>query len=470
MKSERALLVDVHTPGRKSRLCTTLQPILETELKVSVLSHSPQIETENLSVFCTAIKKQFKPGVVFVIFSHSVLKQARSLIDAFKKEVPELAVILVNESRDPTDVLELLKAGASDFVTPPLQAADVLPRAWRLINRPGYKQFTVPSVNEKTRLSQLVGESSRFLEHVERIPLIARCEANVLITGETGTGKEMYARAIHYCSSRASRPFMPVNCGAIPIDLVENELFGHERGAFTNAFALQTGLIEEANGGTLFLDEIDCLPTLAQVKLLRFLQEREYRPLGSSKVRRANVRIVAASNISLEDAVVTGRMRQDLFYRLNILSLVLPPLRERREDISLLASHFLEKYAREFGKPAEGFAPDVLPLLMAHNWPGNVRELEHVVERAVALCDGPIVARKYMMLTSSQPDGSAESLRAAKAREIAQFEKNYIKGLLQSCGGNITKAAQVAQKNRRAFWQLIQKHKIDVNRFRARAS
>jgi DNA-binding NtrC family response regulator len=299
-----------------------------------------------------------------------------------------------------------------------------------------------------------------------KIPLIARCDANVLIVGETGTGKELFARAIHYSSPRASRPFMPVNCGAIPVDLVENELFGHRRGAFTNAFALQTGLIEEANGGTLFLDEIDCLPKLAQVKLLRFLQEREYRPLGSSKMRQANVRVIAASNLNLEEAVGIGKVRQDLFYRLNVISLALPPLRERREDIPLLARHFLEKYAKEFGKPTIHFSPNTLPLLMMQNWLGNVRELEHVIERATALCEGPFIIEGDLGLSPLPSAHPLESLQQAKAREIAQFEKNYIQDLLRSCSGNITKAARLAQKNRRAFWQLIQKHQIDVSRFK----
>jgi len=204
------------------------------------------------------------------------------------------------------------------------------------------------------------------MNQIEKIPQIAQCDANVLISGETGTGKELYARAIHYCSSRAGRPFMPVNCGAIPGELVENELFGHERGAFTSAVTLQTGLVEEANGGTLFLDEVDCLSMFAQVKLLRFLQEKEYRPLGSTRMREANVRVIAASNVNLEEAVGNGKARQDLFYRLNIIALTLPPLRERLEDIPLLARHFLEKYSREMNKEAPDLQSDALQIMMAH--------------------------------------------------------------------------------------------------------
>jgi DNA-binding NtrC family response regulator len=261
---------------------------------------------------------------------------------------------------------------------------------------------------------------------------------------------------------------MPVNCGAIPAELVENELFGHTRGAYTGANSLQVGLIEEANGGTLFLDEIDCLPIFAQVKLLRFLQEKEYRPLGSPKMRHANVRVIAASNINLPEAVDNGRIRQDLFYRLNIISLTLPPLRERREDITLLAKHFLAMYTRESGKQITNFSEEALHLLLVHLWPGNVRELEHVIERAVVLCQGGTIQAGDVLVTHS-PFEARESLQQAKAREIARFEKNYIQGVLAACSGNITRAAQVARKNRRAFWQLIQKHHIDVQQFKRSA-
>lgn len=314
--------------------------------------------------------------------------------------------------------------------------------------------------------SQLIGQSPIFLQQAQKISLLASCKANVLIVGETGTGKELYARAIHYGSARAGMPFMPVNCGAIPEELVENELFGHMRGAYTSASSLQVGLIEEANGGTLFLDEIDCLPVHAQVKLLRFLQEKEYRPLGSSKIKQADVRVVAASNINLEEAVDTGRVRQDLFYRLNIISLTLPPLRDRREDIPLLARHFLAKYSREFDSRVEDFADEAMSMLMVYSWPGNVRELEHAVERAVVMCNKPLIQAADIVLSNRALATKHESLREAKAKEIARFEKNYIQGVLSACRGNITRAAQISQKNRRAFWQLIQKYRIDVSRFR----
>lgn len=466
MKAERALLLDVNGAGRPSKVCAALTPILEPSFTVDVLVQARQKVAEYLGDLSATLER-FHPVLIFIVFSPGMLNETRMLLEAIKVENSDVPVIVVNEAGEPTEVLELLKAGAADFITTPLQASDVLPRAWRLVKQLERRSRKADTSAKQSAVEQLIGESPCFLAHVKRIPLIARCDANVFIAGETGTGKELYARAIHYSSARASQPFMPVNCGAIPVDLVENELFGHERGAFTNAYSLQTGLVEEASGGTLFLDEIDCLPTLAQVKLLRFLQEREYRPLGSSKLRRANVRIIAASNLDLEEAVENGKMRQDLFYRLNIISLALPPLRERQEDIPLLTRHFLDKYANEFGKPTPSCSPEALHLLMSHGWPGNVRELEHVIERALALRDGAVLTENDLALSPSYPTRPLESLQEAKAREIAQFEKNYIQGLLRACSGNITRAAHVAQKNRRAFWQLIQKHQIDVSRFKS---
>jgi DNA-binding NtrC family response regulator len=287
-----------------------------------------------------------------------------------------------------------------------------------------------------------------------------------LISGETGTGKELCARAIHYLSPRAQKPFVPVNCGAIPADLVENELFGHERGAYTGASTSELGLIEEANEGTLLLDEIDCLPPLAQVKLLRFLQEKEYRPLGSRKSYKADVRIIAASNADLEEATSAGKLRRDLYYRLDAIRLRLPALRERREDILLLARHFLYAYTAEFDKGLMDFSPEAAQMLMLYDWPGNVRELEHVIERAVLLSESKLIQADDVTVPRPDAPPDLDSFRVEKNRMIEQFEKSYIQKLLLTCQGNITKAARVARKNRRAFWELVRKYRIDARSFK----
>ena len=453
MKSAGALLIDI---SATNNLSNSLESILETAFTVTVWTAVQDELTHSI--------RRIDAGLIFLISPQVALEQSKNILSTLKKIVPEVPVIVALEKCNPQQAFELLKTGAADFVTAPFAASDVLPRAWKAL-KSSIGEEDHDSVRQQ-QFRQLVGQSPIFLQQAQKISTIAACDANVLIVGETGTGKELYARAIHYGSARADRPFMPVNCGAIPSDLVENELFGHTRGAFTSASNLQVGVIEEANGGTLFLDEIDCLPVHAQVKLLRFLQEKEYRPLGSAKMRRANVRVIAASNLNLEDAVDTGKVRQDLFYRLNIISLTLPPLRDRREDIPLLARHFLGKYSREFDSHVHDFSDEAMDMLMVHSWPGNVRELEHAIERAIVLCNNGQIEASDIVLSNQSLAGKRESLQEAKAKEIARFEKNYIQAVLSACRGNITRAAQVSQKNRRAFFELIQKHRIDVSRFK----
>ncbi len=464
MKSERALVFNV---GQTTALSQSLRDILESDFTLVAPVGLRPFDVSRSSEFDSELDvaiRRCDPRIIFLASSGDVLVESKTLLAAIRRVAAGIPVIATIEAFAPDQAFELLKVGAADFITSPFKATDVLPRAWRLIKQIHADQNQTAQAEYQSK--QLIGDSPVFRTEANKIPLIAGCDANVLIVGETGTGKELYARAIHYGSARGGRPFMPVNCGAIPVELVENELFGHTQGAFTSASSLQIGLIEEANGGTLFLDEIDCLPIFAQVKLLRFLQEKEYRPLGSPKMRRADVRIIAASNLNMPEAVDNGRVRQDLFYRLNIISLTLPPLRDRIEDIPLLARHFLTIYSRESEREIADFSDEAMHLLMVHSWPGNVRELEHVVERAVVLCHGETIQGQDLSLSNSQLDGRRESLQEAKAREIARFEKNYIQGVLSVCRGNITRAAQVAQKNRRAFWQLIQKHQIDVNRFK----
>jgi DNA-binding NtrC family response regulator len=409
-------------------------------------------------------------SLIFLILHPENSVPAGALIQSIKKAQPDVPIIVVTEERGPSEMLELLQHGASDFITPPLRAGDALPRVWRLLDRPSSAESVVRALTERAGLKLLIGQTETFLAEVKKIPLIARCDSRALITGETGTGKEMCARAIHYLSPRKSKPFVPVNCGAIPVDLVENELFGHERGAFTGANSAKAGLIEEAEGGTLFLDEIDCLPLMAQVKILRFLQEKEYRRLGSTRVRQADVRVVAASNSPLEEAVKHGRLRQDLYYRLNVISIAMPPLRARRADVTALAQHFLENYAAEFRRNVTMLSVEALQKLMFYDWPGNVRELEHTIERAVMFCETSTLAEDDIILPGAQTHRSAETFQQAKAKIVEQFERDYIQRLLLSCHGNISKAAQAAHKNRRAFWELIRKHHIDVHRFKLRTS
>lgn len=309
-------------------------------------------------------------------------------------------------------------------------------------------------------LQRFLGESKAFLEAVNNIPKLAGCDANVFITGETGTGKEMCARAIHHLGPRADHPFIPVNCGAIPSELVENELFGHQAGAFTGANASARGLVHGAQGGTLFLDEIDSLPLQVQVKFLRFLQDQQYRPLGSAKTCHADVRIIAASNADVDAAVQSGRFRPDLFYRLNVLPLTLPALRKRKEDIPLLARHFVAKHGNGSSTSVKELSGAALEKLLVYDWPGNIRELENIIQRALVLSEGRLITGNDIHLPADTGGTEQVSFKILKARVIAEFESGYIRRLLASNDGNISKAARAANKNRRAFFQLMRKHQI----------
>jgi transcriptional regulator with GAF, ATPase, and Fis domain len=319
----------------------------------------------------------------------------------------------------------------------------------------------------------MIGTSQCFQQIKRMIPLLSRSKSTVLISGETGTGKELFARALHYSGERSGKPFVPVNCAALPDHLVENELFGHSKGAFTGALVEKHGLFHEADGGTLFLDEINSLNMAAQSKLLRVLQDQEFRPLGSTKSRAVDVKIVAATNTDLRHLVEMRQFREDLFYRLNVLSVVLPPLRDRKEDIPDLARHFVKRAAEEFGKGTSQLSPDAIRKLVNYAWPGNVRELQAVLYRAVALATGNVLRASDLdgsdqesgeLVTTVMPDMAVTEpggFQMMKAKMIDEFERVYLRQILSAHQGNISKAARAAKKERRAFQRLLHKHGLD---------
>jgi two-component system, NtrC family, response regulator GlrR len=352
-------------------------------------------------------------------------------------------------------------------------------------------------LNRDVALAKLVGHDRAFLDVVRRIPVVAAASHPVLILGETGTGKELCARAVHYLSRRRRCQFIPVDCGALPDHLLENELFGHIRGAFTDAYRDQRGLVGMAKGGTLFLDEIDSLSPTAQGKLLRLLQDDTYKPLGADQFERADVRIVAASNARLERLVAAKSFRADLYFRLDVLSLRMPALRDRRSDIPRLAQHFVQHACAEAGVLLKRLESDAMALLTQASWPGNVRELQNVIQRAVVLAEeSPAILPEHISmadealllddaptpdtpaadafapgptepqapLNPAQPaPGGAEKggFRAARARALEAFERSYVAQLLRAHNGNVTQSAREAQTDRRAFGRLMKRYRID---------
>jgi DNA-binding NtrC family response regulator len=385
-------------------------------------------------------------------------------------KVPVLGLLCPQQGDE--DVSSALARGLDDFLLCPFRRAELIPRIERLLTRA--PQGADPATTSLTarprpRVDGLVGQAECFARQVEKIALFARADATVLIGGETGTGKELFARAIHYLSARQGKPFVPVNCGALPDQLFENEMFGHVRGAFTDAFSHQDGLVAEANGGTLFLDEVDTLSPSAQTKLLRLLQTRQYRPLGSPKSVVADLRVIAATNADLRRHVEERRFREDLYYRLNILSLSIPPLRERLDDIPALVAHFVRQHADEARRAPVSLSADALHKLQLYAWPGNVRELEGIVQRALVLSSAPVLEPEHLEVPLVPPAPATQdgaSLREAKASAVRDFERRYLTRLLAVCHGNITRAARTAGKERRAFQRLLDKHGLDRRVFR----
>jgi two-component system, NtrC family, response regulator GlrR len=357
--------------------------------------------------------------------------------------------------------LDCALAGVDDFVFEPHLALDLPARIRRLARpRSGLQESTERLICALAQ-SRLIGRSPAFLRALESLPKVARSGLTLLITGETGTGKELCARAVHQMSPRRSFPFVAVDCSVLPEHLFENELFGHARGAYTDAREEQRGLVAVAEGGTLFLDEIDALALTTQAKLLRLVQEKTYRLLGSERILRADVNIVAAANVDLRTAVRERRFRADLYYRLGVLEIRLPPLRERSSDVPLLAKHFLDEIAADHDS-AVRFAPEALRRLESHTWPGNVRELENVVRRAAVLSDDAVIEARHLDFEPAEPaepeSPPAIAFGARRQQVIDEFERRFLQDVMRRHAGNLSRAARAAGRDRSAFRRLLKRH------------
>jgi two-component system response regulator HydG len=405
------------------------------------------------------------------------------LLNAVKHRRPEVEVIMMTGHATVETALAAVRSGAYDYLTKPFDDIEIVGRS--VAKAAERKQLFDRNRQLESQLREreggapegLVGNSAPMREVVRMIDAVAYSATTVLVTGESGTGKELVARALHARSPRKSHPFVALNCGALTETLLESELFGHVKGAFTGAQRDQKGLFDAADGGTIFLDEIGDIPMATQVRLLRVLQEGEIKRVGSADSIRVDVRVIAATHRDLPKLVKSGRFREDLFYRLNVINVPLPPLRERVEDIPLLAHHFLRRYSDRLGKKVRTLTPEAVELLCGYRWPGNVRELENAIERAVVLCRAdalsptdlpPAVTGRTAPLVREAPSGAddatwlALSYAAAKEQALRRFEKSYVDALMRACDSNISAAARRAGMDRSNFKRVLRKYRTDV--------
>ncbi len=392
-----------------------------------------------------------------------------------KATIPDLPVIIVTGHGTIDNAVSLLKSGAYDFVTRPFKREEFLNRVDQALEK--YRLSQEVSVLRRRLAAQpgapqILAASPRMIAILDKLPSIARSNAPVLIRGESGTGKELIAREVHRLSPRGRGPFVAINCGAIPSELLESELFGARRGSYTGAYTDRKGVIREANRGTLFLDEIGDMAIPLQVKMLRFLQEGEIRPIGEARSFPVDVRVVAATNRPLEQSIREHSFRNDLYYRLNVLPIHLPPLRERREDIPLLADHFLRKFNEESQRqPPPRLSGSAIQKLCDYDWPGNIRELESAIYRALVMTNGEEIGPANLPLGGEEsvhlyPADEEKPFREAKREVVARFEVGYVTRLLEACKGNVPEAARRAGQDRKSFWRIMTRHGIDPTRFR----
>jgi len=385
------------------------------------------------------------------------------LFEAVHRKYPLLPVLILSSHATVSHAVKALRRGVFGYITKSFEVQELMQEVNRALlaaqalgaDMPGKlpgEQWRECIITRSPQMEQMLAEAR----------MLAASNASVLIQGESGTGKELLARSIHAASARAAKPFVAVNCGAIPENLIESELFGHVKGAFTGAVRDQPGLFVSAQHGTIFLDEIGDLPLNMQVKLLRVLQERELRPVGSTTLVSLDVRVLSASHHKLEDEVKAGRFREDLFYRLNVVGLHLPTLAERREDIPLLAQHFMSALAQRYGKQVSGFAPGALELMATAQWPGNIRQLQNAIEKCIILTTGPVISLTLVQRTLNT--SGVNLLPFDEARR--HFERDYLAQVLKMTHGNVSQAARLAQRNRTDFYTLLGRHQLNPADFK----
>ncbi|MDX9714047.1 MAG: sigma-54 dependent transcriptional regulator [Dissulfurispiraceae bacterium] len=390
-----------------------------------------------------------------------------TLMQDIHAECPDLPVIILTAHGSIESAVDAMKKGAFNYLTKPFNPKELLMQAERAMEN---RKLTTELkrlkglIGQQYEFSNIIAKSDEMHSLLQKISAIAKTDSTVCIQGESGTGKELVAKAIHMASSRRDKPFIAVNCAAIPEGLIESEMFGHEKGAFTGALKSTKGFFAQAHEGTIFLDEIGDMPLLIQAKLLRALQERRFSPVGSEKTEEVDLRVIVATNKDLEEEVKKGAFREDLFYRIHVIPVCLPPLRERKEDIPLLAQHFITRFKSQMNKKVSGLSPKAMHKLLAHDWPGNVRELENTIEYAVAMADSELIDDSLILSTKEFSDEALQPQTLKQARD--GFDAEYLETLMRFTQGNVSRAADLAGRYRADLYNLLKKHNINPENFK----
>jgi len=426
-------------------------------LSIRLRAEGYEVEAVESAELALAVLHRFRPDLVITDLRMDKM-DGIGLLKELQRRSPGLRVLIITAHGTIPDAVVATQSGAFGFLTKPIDKDELMSTVERAMKLSG-----VPAV-EDDWAAEIITRNQAVKEILAQARMVAASDARVLITGESGTGKELLARAIHRASPRLDKPFVAINCSAMAENLLESELFGHEKGAFTGATRSHKGLFQAAEGGTLLLDEIGDMPMRLQVKLLRVLQEQQVRPVGSTEAIKIDVRVLSATHRDLMDMLRQGRFREDLYYRLNVVNIHIPPLDKRREDIPLLVAHFLQEIAKESGQERKVYAPEAVELLVSAEWPGNIRQLYNVVRQNVALSRSPVISGELVQHSLGERAGKLPSF--SEARD--EFTRNYLSQILQITMGNVSQAARLAKRNRTDFYKLLARHDLNPDAFKTR--
>jgi two-component system response regulator GlrR len=450
-------LAPPHSTKRKARiLVVDDDPGLLRLLTIRLRAENYEVEAVESAALALAATSRFRPELVITDLRMDQM-DGIGLLKELQSRYPGLKVIILTAHGTIPDAVHATQLGAFGFLTKPVDKQELLDQVQKALRISGFAD------NDEDWRAEIITRSSLVEEKLAQAHMVAGTDARVLITGESGTGKELLARAIHNASPRRAKPFVAINCSAMAENLLESELFGHIKGSFTGAVRDHQGLFQAADGGTLLLDEIGDMPMRLQVKLLRVLQENNIRPIGATDAIPVNVRVISATHRDLQQLMMSGQFREDLYYRLNVVHIEMPPLNRRREDIPLLVSHFLAQISNESGV-RKIYAPEAVELLATADWPGNIRQLSNVVRQNVALSQTPIIPVELVQ----QSLGGTQSKLPSFDEARDEFTRSYLSQILQITGGNVSQAARLAKRNRTDFYKLLSRHQLTPEDFKAR--